>query len=121
MTDTTTEVARVLADHFDPNGAERNDPYAQATYREAAEALAEAGLLRAFDLDAECGVCGGTRDRAEIWRRKANRYVNRLSRLTEDRVREAIDDDQHRPGWASAAVRRVLALVQDDTKGEPGA
>lgn len=118
MTDTTTEAARVLIEHFDPNGTER-DPYSLATYREAAEALAEAGLLRAFDLDAECGVCGGTRDRAEIWRRKANRYVNRLDRLTEDSVREAIDDDQHRPGWVSAAVRRVLAIVQDGTKGEP--
>lgn len=45
-TDTRSAVARVLTEHFDPTGSERHDPYAQATYQEAAQALAEAGLLR---------------------------------------------------------------------------
>lgn len=162
-TDATSEVARVLAEHFDPTGAERHDPYALAVYEEAAVALREAGLLREEPFSVEgmeimsgwlvesagehtCGAggsesgyahepgCGyvpvqrlddlpgwpGAQHQADVEQLghsiialldQVGQLQARLDRLTEESVREAIDDDGHRPGWVSAAVRRVLAIV----------
>lgn len=105
MTDqTTTEVTRVLREHshYAPDARTQEeldgsnwecadcghtfdvmfdgDP-TSAMAAHQATMLAEAGLLRSYDPDAECGVCGGTRDRAEMWRRIANRMDYALAEM----------------------------------------
>lgn len=145
-TDTTSEVARVLNLHAsfkasaeiqDPNtpwywecdgcdarlalsGTYGRPEVVAALAKHQAAALAEAGLLRAFDPDAECGVCGGTRDRAEIWRREANRMDYRMSRLTEERAAECIGNAFERRAsdlTVRDAARRVVAMVQAEPPG----
>lgn len=84
-----------------------------AITRQRAEVRAEVERLRHTNAQLQENL-RAAEHRLDALGEDRNALALRLDRLSVESVRAAIDSDDHRPGWTSAAIRRVLAIVDAD-------